>query len=57
MRMFWTLVGYEYRKIFRRRVTWAALVLAAAFAVITSQINLLGGYYLDGERVSSNPAR
>lgn len=57
MRTFWTLVGYEYRKIFRRRVTWAALVLAAAFAVFTSQINLLGGYYLDGERVSSNRAQ
>ena len=30
MRTFWTLVGYEYRKIFRRRVTLAALVLAGS---------------------------
>lgn len=54
MRAFWTLAGYEYRKIFRRRATWAALGLALVFVIVTSQLTLLGGYYLDGQRVSSN---
>lgn len=57
MRTFWTLVGYEYRKIFRRRATWAALALGLLFLIAMSQISLLGGYYLDGEWVSSNRAQ
>ena len=48
MRTFWTLVGYEYRKIFRRRATWAVLALGLVFLVVTSQISLFGGYYRDG---------
>ena len=42
MSTFWTLVGYEYRKIFRRRATWAALALGLVFLVVTSQISLFG---------------
>lgn len=57
MRTFWTLVGYEYRKIFRRRATWAALALGLVFLVVTSQISLFGGYYLDGEFVETNRQR
>src|SRR5699024_3131272 len=57
MRTFWTLVGYEYRKIFRRRATWAALALGLVFLVVTSQISLFGGYYLDGEFVVTNRQR
>lgn len=57
MRTFGTLVGYEYRKIFRRRATWAALALGLVFLVVTSQISLFGGYYLDGEFVETNRQR
>lgn len=54
MRQFWTIVGFEYRKILRRRSTWAALAAALIFALLNSQLYLMGGSYINGEYLESN---
>ena len=54
MRQFWTIVGFEYRKILGRRSTWAALAAVLIFALLNSQLYLMGGSYINGEYLESN---
>ena len=54
MRQFWTIVGSEYRKILGRRSTWAALAAVLIFALLNSQLYLMGGSYINGEYLESN---
>ena len=54
MRQFWTIVGFEYRKILGRRSTWAALTAVLIFALLNSQLYLMGGSYINGEYLESN---
>ena len=54
MRQFWTIVGFEYRKILRRRSTWIALAAVLIFALLNSQLYLMGGSYINGEYLESN---
>ena len=51
---FWNLVGFEYRKIFRKKSTLIALTLALLASVLSCWGTLMGQYYVDGKPYESN---
>ena len=54
MRIFWRLVGFEYKKILYKK----SVIVVLALAVITTAISvwgtLMGNYYIGGEVFESN---
>lgn len=48
MHNFFDLVGYEYKKILKRKSVWVMLVLGVLIAVVTCAGILIGDYYQDG---------
>ena len=48
MHNFFDLVGYEYKKILKRKSVWVMLVLGVLIAVVTCAGVLIGDYYEDG---------
>ena len=49
MRSFLTLVGFEYKKIFKRKSTVIALVLGTVIIIISPLMIFFGTSYIDGE--------
>ena len=45
----WNFIGYEYKKILKKRSVRVALVLAVLITVISVPGTLFGTYYIDGE--------
>ena len=54
MREIFTLAGYEYQKIFKRRSTWIALSLVLLWTLFSGFGGVLGDFYLEGEKVASH---
>lgn len=54
MSNFWSLVGFEYKKILRKRSVQAALLLAVLVTAFSVCGTLLGNYYVNGEVYESN---
>lgn len=48
MHSFFDLVGYEYKKILKRKSVWVMLVLDVLIAVVTCGGVLIGDLYEDG---------
>lgn len=48
------LIGFEYKKIFRKRSTVIILLLGVLLAALSSLGNLLGNHYIDGEVFESH---
>lgn len=48
MRSFLDLVGFEYKKIFKRKSAAAALIILIIFIVISPSLILIGNEYVDG---------
>ena len=40
MKNFWTLFGYEMKKIWKRKLAWEIIALAAGFCVYTELTSL-----------------
>lgn len=51
MSEFWTLVGFEYKKLFKRRMVWITLAVMLTLTVFSAVAPLIGGVYVDGQRV------
>lgn len=51
MSEFWTLVGFEYKKLFKRRMVWITLAVVLALSAFSAVAPLIGGVYVDGQRV------
>lgn len=54
MKEFWTLVGFEYRKILGKRSVKIALLLTLFLSVFSIWGTLMGSYYIEGELFESN---
>ena len=54
MNSFWSLVGFEYKKILHKRSVQVVLFLAAIVTAISVGGTLLGNSYVDGEVYESN---
>lgn len=54
MREIFTLAGYEYQKIFKRRSTWIALSLVLLWTLFSGFGGVLGDFYIEGEKVASH---
>ena len=54
MRDFWTLVGFEYRKILGKRSVKIALLLTLFLSVFSIWGTLMGSYYIEGEVFETN---
>ena len=54
MKEFWTLVGFEYRKILGKRSVKIALLLMFFLSVFSIWGTLMGSYYIEGEIFESN---
>ena len=54
MNSFWSLVGYEYKKILHKRSVQIILLLAAIVTAVSVCGTLLGNYYIDGKVYESN---
>lgn len=51
MSEFWTLVGFEYKKLFKRRMVWITLAVMLTLTVFSAVAPLIGGVHVDGQRV------
>lgn len=54
MKEFWTLVGFEYRKILGKRSVKITLLLTLFLSVFSIWGTLMGSYYIEGEIFESN---
>ncbi len=54
MSSFWSLAGFEYKKILRKRSVQVALLLAVIVTAVSVGGTLLGSSYVDGEVYESN---
>ncbi len=54
MREVFTLAGYEYQKIFKRRSTWIALFLVLLWTLFSVFGVVFGDFYMEGEKVASH---
>ncbi|EOS26831.1 hypothetical protein C806_00422 [Lachnospiraceae bacterium 3-1] len=54
MREVFTLAGYEYRKIFKRRSTWIALGIVLLWTLFSGFGSIFGEFYIEGEKVASH---
>lgn len=45
---------YEMKKLLNRRIVWASMAISLLLCLITVCAPLLGSYYIDGARISSN---
>lgn len=54
MRLFGTLFLYEYKKILRKKIVWISTLLCIIALVFSICSPLLGSYYIDGKRISTN---
>lgn len=54
MNGFWSLVGFEYRKILRKKSVVITLLLAMILSMISCWGTLLGNYYIDGKLFESH---
>lgn len=54
MNNFWTLVKYEYKKIFMKKMTWIFIILAVLTTLLGSYALVIGNEYISGEVVGSN---
>lgn len=54
MNSFWDLVGFEYKKIFKRKSVIVTLILSLIVTVFSCAAILLGDYYVDGEPFESH---
>lgn len=50
MSEFWTLVGFEYKKLFKRRMVWITLAVMLTLTVFSAVAPLIGGVHVDGQR-------
>lgn len=53
MRSFFDLVGFEYKKIFKRKGSIITLVIIAVLTVVCPVLILIGNVYIDGEPVET----
>lgn len=53
MRSFFDLVGFEYKKIFKRKGSIISLVIIAVLTVVCPVLILIGNVYIDGEPVET----
>lgn len=53
MNDFWNLVGFEYKKIFKKKSIIILFVLSLVLTAILCNGTLLGNYYVDGKPVES----
>lgn len=51
---FWSIAGYEYKKLLMRKIVWVTLGLMMLFSVIVSCFEIQGDYYIDGELQGSH---
>lgn len=54
MNEFWCLVGYEYKKLWKKKLTWITVAALFIISVFSACIGVLGDYYVDGEILDSN---
>lgn len=54
MRLSGTLFLYEYKKILRKKIVWISTLLCLIALVFSVCTPLLGTYYIDGKRISTN---
>ena len=53
MRSFWLLTGFEYKKLFQRKIVWITLAVMIAACILLSCISYMAtGYTIDGEPVN-----
>ena len=48
------LYRYECRKLFQKKLVWVSLILCVVVALISCSAELIGGVYVDGERIDSS---
>ncbi|GAB6108494.1 hypothetical protein [Fusibacter bizertensis] len=54
MNEFWCLVGFEYKKILRKRSVQITLLLAILLTAVSILATLFGSYYIDGKPYETN---
>lgn len=54
MSKFWCLVGYEYKKLWKKKLTWLTVVILLIISVFSACTCVLGDYYINGEIFDSN---
>ena len=54
MRLSETLFLYEYQKILHKKIVWISTLLCLIALVFSVCSPLLGTYYIDGKRISTN---
>ena len=51
---FWGFVGFEYRKLLRKKVVWVSVLAVMALCILSAVINAIGSYEVEGQTVCSN---
>ena len=51
---FWSLVVYEYRKLFRRKMVWFTLGAMTVICIFVACSRLFGNSYVDGKIYESH---
>lgn len=54
MNNFWTLTGYEWKKLFKRKIVWISTVLFLVISGFLGVTHAFGEYYVNGEKVDSH---
>lgn len=54
MRELFSLTGYEYKKICKRKSTWIAMGIVLALTLFSGYGTILGDYFIDGEKIGSH---
>ena len=54
MKNFWLLVGFEYRKLLKRKSVWIALGIICLLCAFSGSSELFGNYYVEGKKVDSH---
>ena len=50
----WTLIKFEYKKIFQKKSSWIALIVVYLFILLGGVLMEIGSIEAEGEKVSSN---
>lgn len=54
MRNFWMLVGFEYKKLLKKKITWITVILLVLLMAFSASTLIIGNYYVNGKLVGSN---
>lgn len=51
---FWTIVAYEYKKLLKKKIVWIAMLILTGICVFAACANILGNYYVEGEKADTH---